>query len=223
MFKSLLKTIKSLVNFPGLSMPPETTPSASSLFSIHLNIALLITTYAFFGELFIAFAATLILLFDYSRKNKIIEPINKKVLIAFQITCIGLFLWRFNGFTGGQSWMGLLMLLICLKSLESKNLRDCYVTALMMFFLAAIIFAYNNSAFAPIALGIYSVSILSTLMLLSHSRGVANTSPNALTAQKKPALFSEIVHMWKPAGKICLLYTSPSPRDKRQSRMPSSA
>ena len=26
-----------------------------------------------------------------------------------------------------------------------------------------------------------------------------------------------------PRGKICLLYTSPSPRDKRQSRMPSSA
>ena len=25
------------------------------------------------------------------------------------------------------------------------------------------------------------------------------------------------------SGKICLLYTSPSPRDKRQSRMPSSA
>ena len=25
------------------------------------------------------------------------------------------------------------------------------------------------------------------------------------------------------AGKTCLLYTSPSPRDKRQSRMPSSA
>ena len=26
-----------------------------------------------------------------------------------------------------------------------------------------------------------------------------------------------------PAGSSCLLYTSPSPRDKRQSRMPSSA
>ena len=26
-----------------------------------------------------------------------------------------------------------------------------------------------------------------------------------------------------PKGKLCLLYTSPSPRDKRQSRMPSSA
>ena len=29
---------------------------------------------------------------------------------------------------------------------------------------------------------------------------------------------------WYPLGaKVCLLYTSPSPRDKRQSRMPSSA
>jgi len=185
-------------------MPPETIPSASSIFSIHLNIALLIATYAFFGELFIAFAATLILLFDFSRKNKIIQPINKKFLIALQITCIGLFLWRFNGATGGQSWMGLLMLLICLKSVESKNLRDYYVTTLMMFFLAAIIFAYNNSAIAPIALGIYSVSILSSLMLLSHSRVIANTTLNAQTAQKKLTLFSEIIQIWKPAGKIFL-------------------
>ena len=28
---------------------------------------------------------------------------------------------------------------------------------------------------------------------------------------------------WKVSLVICLLYTSPSPRDKRQSRMPSSA
>ena len=30
-------------------------------------------------------------------------------------------------------------------------------------------------------------------------------------------------HMWIESGLPCLLYTSPSPRDKRQSRMPSSA
>ena len=28
---------------------------------------------------------------------------------------------------------------------------------------------------------------------------------------------------WRPILMLCLLYTSPSPRDKRQSRMPSSA
>ena len=31
------------------------------------------------------------------------------------------------------------------------------------------------------------------------------------------------VHRLKLSGRVCLLYTSPSPRDKRQSRMPSSA
>jgi len=73
-----------------------------------------------------------------------------------------------------------------------------------MFFLAAIIFAYNNSAFAPIALGIYSVSILNSLMLLSYSKQVANTSVNPQSTQRKSTLFSEIVQIWKPAGKIFL-------------------
>ena len=40
----------------------------------------------------------------------------------------------------------------------------------------------------------------------------------------KTTLFNSIVG-YHPidSGNICLLYTSPSPRDKRQSRMPSSA
>ena len=36
-------------------------------------------------------------------------------------------------------------------------------------------------------------------------------------------LFSRDVFLSLPDDKRCLLYTSPSPRDKRQSRMPSSA
>ena len=33
----------------------------------------------------------------------------------------------------------------------------------------------------------------------------------------------EITFLLSPLSRVCLLYTSPSPRDKRQSRMPSSA
>ena len=36
-------------------------------------------------------------------------------------------------------------------------------------------------------------------------------------------LIGEKVHRGGVSADICLLYTSPSPRDKRQSRMPSSA
>ena len=35
--------------------------------------------------------------------------------------------------------------------------------------------------------------------------------------------FLRFLSIYKPMYQICLLYTSPSPRDKRQSRMPSSA
>ena len=47
----------------------------------------------------------------------------------------------------------------------------------------------------------------------NHSRSARKGTLRGLHYQKKP--FAQ--------GKLCLLYTSPSPRDKRQSRMPSSA
>ena len=33
----------------------------------------------------------------------------------------------------------------------------------------------------------------------------------------------EVLEVLRAESRVCLLYTSPSPRDKRQSRMPSSA
>ena len=48
----------------------------------------------------------------------------------------------------------------------------------------------------------------------------------SLPKSEDPAIMSEVREMqnaWDEHGGLCLLYTSPSPRDKRQSRMPSSA
>ena len=44
---------------------------------------------------------------------------------------------------------------------------------------------------------------------------------NRLSAEQKKAFSAWM--MMRYASSVCLLYTSPSPRDKRQSRMPSSA
>ena len=48
-----------------------------------------------------------------------------------------------------------------------------------------------------------------------------NTSPIALVLQPHPQYGGTMNN--KVVVETCLLYTSPSPRDKRQSRMPSSA
>ena len=52
-----------------------------------------------------------------------------------------------------------------------------------------------------------------------HSVGKALES----VADSERVIISSDKEQLKQADKICLLYTSPSPRDKRQSRMPSSA
>ena len=54
--------------------------------------------------------------------------------------------------------------------------------------------------------------------------GAANAVAFDLTAACSGFLFALITaSQFLKGGSFCLLYTSPSPRDKRQSRMPSSA
>ena len=53
-------------------------------------------------------------------------------------------------------------------------------------------------------------------------QGILNMDPNA-SIEIVPMVSSGIVKINGVDPNTCLLYTSPSPRDKRQSRMPSSA
>ena len=50
----------------------------------------------------------------------------------------------------------------------------------------------------------------------------AGVSDGVATIDGAPATASQLVYPGEVV-EVCLLYTSPSPRDKRQSRMPSSA
>ena len=47
--------------------------------------------------------------------------------------------------------------------------------------------------------------------------------PERITGKQIEAARVALTRHMKRQGRVCLLYTSPSPRDKRQSRMPSSA
>ena len=60
-----------------------------------------------------------------------------------------------------------------------------------------------------------------TACLLSFALLLGMIPANEVSAAKKVSLSTKKLTVTK--GKSCLLYTSPSPRDKRQSRMPSSA
>ena len=57
----------------------------------------------------------------------------------------------------------------------------------------------------------------------AESNVVATEKNGALLADLKTKAEEKKEEFAVPFNKACLLYTSPSPRDKRQSRMPSSA
>ena len=62
------------------------------------------------------------------------------------------------------------------------------------------------------------------IIFRDQSSGVIKEVPVASVVQEKnTAAFNAIKHIDLQRVVTCLLYTSPSPRDKRQSRMPSSA
>ena len=65
-------------------------------------------------------------------------------------------------------------------------------------------------------LGVASALLFSLLLGPAHAQS-ANTAPDL--EGRRAALNSLIKEQWE----YCLLYTSPSPRDQRGSRMPSSA
>ena len=44
-----------------------------------------------------------------------------------------------------------------------------------------------------------------------------------IKTEKDPQALSDLFEIYRPKLKGCLLYTSPSPRDRQKSRMPSSA
>ena len=59
--------------------------------------------------------------------------------------------------------------------------------------------------------------------LTSTENEAAKKAKKADKWADKPAMEVRDLHFSYGKNKVCLLYTSPSPRDKRQSRMPSSA
>ena len=60
------------------------------------------------------------------------------------------------------------------------------------------------------------------LVLVRHGQSEWNAK-NLFTGWRDPGLTAKGVDEAHAAGKACLLYTSPSPRDRSLSRMPSSA
>ena len=73
-------------------------------------------------------------------------------------------------------------------------------------------------------LGQVVVSLLFSVLLLGHKVGVVNAIVNSVNRRKEiEEVLGQLQGSQSQLSPACLLYTSPSPRDRQKSRMPSSA
>ena len=89
-------------------------------------------------------------------------------------------------------------------------------------FLLAIVLVYLTGGLAEGALFAGFTGVLLVILLTAMSALAAVAFP-LLEVQRSATLIEEEMHMFITRMGICLLYTSPSPRDVEESRMPSSA
>ena len=98
--------------------------------------------------------------------------------------------------------------------LVAASTPDGLITLLVF---AASLFLFISGWLAPELTGLLAVALLVSFGVLDPQQAVKGFgSPALITLMGLFALSSGLF-------RSCLLYTSPSPRDKRQSRMPSSA
>ena len=69
----------------------------------------------------------------------------------------------------------------------------------------------------------YGDELQSALILLPTRRAVRAMGEAFVMAAGQDGIKATLLPRMRPLADICLLYTSPSPRDQRGSRMPSSA
>ena len=122
----------------------------------HFSIAnIAIALFAFFVFL-IKFA---VIWFDKKSPPSIVMV----ALLIFSITIV----YVYGGWNGQAAKISTITLLVTLKFLESKVLRDYYVVCLLLYFLAASSFLFNSSIFSIILVTAYTVTITALLLKIS--------------------------------------------------------
>ena len=101
-----------------------------------------------------------------------------------------------------------------------EDLLAAVIVALMLIPQAL---AYAMLAGLPPVVGLYASLVPLVVYTLLGTSTTLSVGPMAVVSLMTASALSQVAESGSQDYIACLLYTSPSPRDKRQSRMPSSA
>ncbi len=115
-------------------------------------------------------------------------------VMMLTIISVGLIIFSYGGWNGQTAGISFLVLLVALKFLESRTVRDYFVVCLILYFLAASSFLFNSSILSIGIVLTYSAAITTTLFritnpLPSKSASAAKSSVGLILKAIPLALF----------------------------------
>lgn len=185
---------------PSPTSPPAHQPNLSTLLQLASLIGLALVFHFSIADLIIAsyalcvFLLKLVLLMGKSKRGA--PP--QIIIILLTIVSIALIIMLYGGWNGQRAGISFLVLLVSLKFLESRLLRDYYVVCLILYFLAASSFLFNSSITNITIVMVYTLAITVIMLKLS--------SPNPINWKASFSLSGGIVSKALPLALILFFF-----------------
>ncbi|GAA6138483.1 DUF3488 and transglutaminase-like domain-containing protein [Arenicella sp. 4NH20-0111] len=165
--KSLLAKLK--LKLPPLpATPPTHAPHRQTLAQMGVVIALALALHFSIASLVIALFSCAV----FAVKCVIIwrnmnNPPQWMVMIL-TVFSVGLIIFSYGGWNGQTAGISFLVLLVSLKFLESRTVRDYFVVCLILYFLAASSFLFNSSLTNIVLVIGYTIAITGLLFKITN-------------------------------------------------------
>lgn len=167
MIRSLLA--KFNLTLPPLpTAPPAHEPDRTTLLQLSAIIAIAVLTHFSIAHPVIASVAVLVFILKLAIIFRHKSAPHNIVMMFFTIFSLGLILFFYGGWNGKTAGISFLVLLVALKFLESRKLRDYYVVCLLLYFLAASTFLFDSSLISIASIVVYTIAITAILFKISN-------------------------------------------------------
>ena len=164
---TVFETLKAKLP-PMPTRPPTHEPNRVAIIQLAILIGFATLLHFKIADVKVASFALLIFLLKVIIITRKLAPPPKLILIILTILSLGLIIYVYNGWNGQKAGISFLVLLGTLKFLESNNLRDYYISTLLLYFLAASAFLFDSSILSITIVILYTIGLTSILLQLTN-------------------------------------------------------
>lgn len=166
MLRAIFKKLN--INLPAMpTSPPLHMPDRTTLLQLSSIITLAMILHFSIAKTFVGVFALAIFAIKVSIiwQNKPAPP--RWVMSILTVASLAVILLLYGGWNGQTAGISFLVLLVALKFMESRSLRDYYVVCLILYFLAASSFLFNSSIVSIAIVLLYTIAITAILFKIS--------------------------------------------------------